>query len=96
VKDVIDNVAPELKAVEFKFMSEPDVPTEPSASTTEPPDSAHRNHDATPEVAIVTLAIAAAVRTPLFDVIAADAGSVTVASKVPEAAVSGVVGWVPE
>jgi hypothetical protein len=93
----VDNTAPETRDVELRFISAPDVPTEPSAITVVPSDFVQRKNVAVPVAAIVTLEIAAAVITPLLEVNAADAGNAIVANNVfPLSAVSGVVGCVPE
>jgi hypothetical protein len=97
VKLETDSDAPADKATEFKFMSQPDVPTEPSAITVVPLLSVHRKNDAVPVVPMVTEEIAAAVITPAEAENALDDGSAIAASKVlPLSAVSGVEGCVPE
>ena len=93
----VSNSAPEERAVEFRFMSAPEVPTEPSQIAVVPSDLSHRNHAAVPEAAIVTGEIAFAVITPFAAAPKAGlAGNVMVARRFcVVTAVSGVAGWVP-
>lgn len=78
--------------VEDRFMSAPAVPTVPSR-TAVAPEVRTRNQPAVPFATGVTAAGSAAVSTPPEDVKLPEI--VTVANKIPDAAVSGVAGFVP-
>ena len=95
VSEVMFSRAPAAKATELRFMSEPEVPTEPSNSGVVWLDSQQRNQVAVPEFAMVTEVMLFAVITPLVMDAAKVAGSANVASAVEPAAVSGLAGWVP-
>jgi len=96
VKLLIASVAPDDRATELRFRSQPDVPTEPSAITVEPSDFSQRKNAAVPVAEIVTDEIAAAVIMPLLCEKAAEDGSVTVARRVCDVMdVSGVAGCDP-
>ncbi len=87
------SVAPDESATVERFMSAPDVPTVPSILAV-PPEVFTRKWAAVPVVAIVTDAGSAAVSTPPDDVNEPEIA--TVARRVPDAAVSGVAGFVPD
>lgn len=91
----IDTDPPAMMLVELRFMSDPDVPTDPSI-TAVPPDLYARNHVAVPVAsADASAVIALNVRTP-FETVPGVAANGNTANTVPVAAVAGFAGRVPD